>query len=196
LRPSSIKYTIYLGKYSFESKLNTLQLIISTEVSSNKNDICSNKELDPSNDNNQDSLLSEDYLKISLGHLYLYGRFIKRALINNITPTLISNKMLNETMEKDSNNKANSYIAIQIPYYTESIVIDPDFSILLDNTPKSTGICSTNSSKLSTNKIIGIVLGSVGLAIVIILSTLYILYKRKQKATLQNKIKNIQMDQR
>ncbi|EGC32466.1 hypothetical protein DICPUDRAFT_155550 [Dictyostelium purpureum] len=58
-----------------------------------------------------------------------------------------------------STKELQSYIGIQIPNYKESVIIDPDFSVLVDSysaSSKSDSICPSNS-KLSATKIAGII---------------------------------------
>ncbi|EAL62270.1 hypothetical protein DDB_G0290287 [Dictyostelium discoideum AX4] len=80
MNPSSIKYTIEISEYKFSSNLNQLQLVMTASLSVNKtNDICSNKEFSETSSGDD-----SNYLKIQIDDHSLYGRFIKRALIDSI----------------------------------------------------------------------------------------------------------------
>ncbi|KAN0028317.1 hypothetical protein ACTFIV_010158 [Dictyostelium citrinum] len=84
MKPSSIKYTINIDQYPFSTRLTQLQLILSAT--------CSNKEFDNTTSE------SSDYFKLSLSSRSLYGRFIRRALVDS-TPITISNELLDQSLE-------------------------------------------------------------------------------------------------
>ncbi|KAK5578670.1 hypothetical protein RB653_008343 [Dictyostelium firmibasis] len=178
--PSSVKYTIEISEYKFSNNLNQLQLVMSASFeTNNNNDICSLTEFgDSSNGDNS------NYFKIQIEDHSLYGRFIKRAIIDNFVRS-IDNILLDSSMETiKTPSSSQSFIGITIPNYKQSIVVDPDFSVLIDSKSVSNNqdnsICNRNS-KLSTPQLIGIIIGSVGFAAVLIFSlTYYIIKKRRE----------------
>ncbi|KAN0042656.1 hypothetical protein ACTA71_011466 [Dictyostelium dimigraforme] len=161
MNPSSIKYTIEINKYPFSKSLNTLQLVMSASlISSETNDICSSKEF--GNTTNGDD---SNYLKIQVDDHSVYGRFVKRAIIDSKVQS-IENLLLDSSMKPISNSySTQSYIGITIPQYSNQVIIDPDFSIIIDQRATSSNsensICSNNSSSLSKGQIAGIIIGGV-----------------------------------
>ncbi|KAM9988845.1 hypothetical protein ACTFIY_004892 [Dictyostelium cf. discoideum] len=95
-------------------------------ISVNKtSEICSDKEFGETS-NGDDS----NYLKVQVDNHSLYGRFIKRALIDSI-PRSIENVQLDSSMNiVDSASQSQSFIGISVPYFKKQIIIDPDFSII------------------------------------------------------------------
>ncbi|KAM9984118.1 hypothetical protein ACTFIZ_003815 [Dictyostelium cf. discoideum] len=175
MNPSTIKFTIEITEYPFSSKLSQLQLVMSALFESEDKDVCSVKNFNDFNDNN--------YLKIQIENRSLYGRFIKRALLDN-TSTSISNVLLGSDFNEigiDENYNIKSYIGITIPQFSKLAQIDPDFSLILDpdsanDNPNS--VCSQKSG-LSTIKIVGIVIGSFVFLAAIIFAISYTFYKKK-----------------
>ncbi|KAN0032013.1 hypothetical protein ACTFIV_005886 [Dictyostelium citrinum] len=104
MNPSTLKYNINITAFQFLNGLNTLQLVIyaTAQPTSPHDDQCSSNEFGntTSNDNS-------NYLQLSVNEHSLYGRFIKRGIVDN------------------------NIISI------EFIRLDPDFSVLLDQTSAS-----------------------------------------------------------
>ncbi|EGC33400.1 hypothetical protein DICPUDRAFT_80826 [Dictyostelium purpureum] len=137
--PSTIKYTIEIGNYPFQSSLTSLQLVMSALLQSNTTDnICSAKEFGETTSGD-----NSNYLKIQVDDHSLYGRFIKRGFIDS-TIKSVSNILLDKDMNPiTSTQTLQSYIGIQI---------DPDFSVLLDSSSASS---KTNSICLRKSKLTG-----------------------------------------
>ncbi|KAM9989342.1 hypothetical protein ACTFIY_005382 [Dictyostelium cf. discoideum] len=185
MNPSSLKYNINITTYPFGNQLNTLQLIIQAKAISNEIDYnsCSSKDFGETvNDNS-------NYVQLKVNDNSLYGRFIKRAIVdgnlNSINNIILNGQSDDDDDDDDSTTyySSESLIAISIPYYKNLIQLDPDFGILLDS-ESANSICKENSeNKLSTGAIIGIVLGCVGCAILI---TISIFLAKKYKYHLRN----------
>jgi len=194
MNPNSLKYSINLTRYEFESSFNSLQLVLLASIESvDQENECSSKQIG-------DVVESEsEFIKIQMDKISLYGRFIKRGLIDNRVK-YVSNTLLDSDYNSiETTSKTQTYIGINIPFYSKSVEIDPDFSILLDNTPASdqqTPLCSIKMNKhLSTSQLIGIIIGTIAFALVIIISISYFIYKRhkqrKQNNILMNKLNNL-----
>ncbi|KYQ90013.1 hypothetical protein DLAC_08588 [Tieghemostelium lacteum] len=194
---STIKYRIDISRYQFSSALNTLQLVMSVALESQNSAVssCSVQESGNADDENV-----SEFVKLQVDTHSLYGRFIKRGIVDNRVQQ-ISNTIFSDS--SSTNTQSQSYIGINIPNYKSSATLDPDFSVLIDTTPasqKSNSICAENNmedkSKLSKTQLIGIIIGAVGFGLVIIVSIVYYVYKKRQdKRTariLQNKIANSQ----
>ncbi|KAN0042454.1 hypothetical protein ACTFIV_005019 [Dictyostelium citrinum] len=189
MNPSSIKYTIEINEYPFSQSLNTLQLVMSASlISSETDDICSSKEF--GNTTNGDD---SNFLKIQVDNHSVYGRFIKRAIIDSKVQS-IENILLDSTMKPIStSHSTQSYIGITIPQYSKQVIIDPDFSIIIDQRAASSNsensICSNNSSSLTKGQIAGIIIGGVAFLAVIIACVVYYFYKNKKDKQLQQSMK-------
>ncbi|KAM9992924.1 hypothetical protein ACTFIY_010361 [Dictyostelium cf. discoideum] len=206
MNPSTIKYTIEISKYNFKNKLNRLQLIISAMMIMNKrsdddddNNICSNKEFG-------ETIKEENsnYIKIQIYDHSIYGRFIKRAIVDTTRVITLENSMLDSLTLSDINIGGGSksdnvsyreaFIGITIPYFQNQIIIDPDFSMLLDTkeiSSSSYSICSNNDeSGMSASKIAAIIICSVLLVVVIVVGSTYIWFKKRSD---NNLMKTIQM---
>ncbi|KAK5579526.1 hypothetical protein RB653_009210 [Dictyostelium firmibasis] len=180
MNPSTIKYTIEITNYPFVNKLNQLQLVMSASLTLNSNDICSLNQF-----GNTSTGDDSNYLKIQIENHSLYGRFIKRAIIDNIVKS-INNVLLDSSLNviDSSSSSIQSFIGITIPYYTKSIIVDPDFSVLIDSKSASDNddsICTKNKSGLTTSQLAGIIIGSVGFAAVIIISSVYFVVRRRNQ---------------
>ncbi|KAK5583865.1 hypothetical protein RB653_005469 [Dictyostelium firmibasis] len=179
MKPSSLKYTINIGQYPFSTRLSQLQLVISaTAIIDSDSDSCSNKEFDNT------TSTSLDYVKLSISDKSLYGRFIRRALVDTV-PAQISNVLLDQSLGSVSDSHTSqSFIGINIPFYNKKVIIDPDFSLLLDSNPTTTqenSICSPKSSGLTTAQLAGIIVGCCCAAIAITFATVFTIKKTREK---------------
>ncbi|KYQ92427.1 hypothetical protein DLAC_11651 [Tieghemostelium lacteum] len=188
--PSSLKYSIDIGEYKFAQSLNTLQLIMSVGISTSDDEIgsCINQEI--GNTTESDS----EFYKLQINDHSLYGRFIKRGIVDNNIRAL-SSTIQTSIDDNSKSNSIQSLIAINIPYYSESVLIDPDFSILLDSQPaqdKDNSICTAKSDKgLSKSQLAGIIIGCVAFAAIVAISIAYVIYKKKRAIHFQNKLKKL-----
>ncbi|KAM9970457.1 hypothetical protein ACTFIR_002313 [Dictyostelium discoideum] len=180
MNPSSIKYTIEITEYQFKSSLNQLQLVMEASLTTNSNDICTLNQF-----GNTSTGDNSNYLKIQIENHSLYGRFIKRAIIDNNVKS-ISNVLLDSSLNviDSSSSSLQSFIGITIPNYRNSIIVDLDFSVLIDSKSASdedNSVCTKNNSGLTTAQLAGII-GSIAFAAVIIIGVIYIIIKKnKQK---------------
>ncbi|KAM9971823.1 hypothetical protein ACTFIW_011806 [Dictyostelium discoideum] len=188
MNPSSIKYTIEITEYNFINQLNSLQLVMSALFeSSNSKDTCSLKEFGDTSDGD-----NSNFFKIQIDDHSLYGRFIKRAIIDSKVSS-IENQILDSKMNSiQTSSVSQSFIGITIPNYKESIIIDPDFSVLVDSKPVSNddnnSICTSNKSKLTSAQLAGIIIGCVAFAAVFIVSVVYLVVKNRKSALFQRNV--------
>ncbi|KAM9984766.1 hypothetical protein ACTFIY_009178 [Dictyostelium cf. discoideum] len=190
MNPSSIKYTIEITEYKFINQLNSLQLVMSALFeSSNSKDTCSLKEFGETSDGD-----NSNFFKIQIEDHSLYGRFIKRAIIDSKVSS-IENQLLDSQMNSiQTSSVSQSFIGITIPNYKQSIIIDPDFSVLVDSKPVSNNdnnsICTSNKSKLTSAQLAGIIIGSVAFASVVIVSIVYLVVKNRKSKKFQRNVQN------
>ncbi|KAN0040402.1 hypothetical protein ACTA71_012295 [Dictyostelium dimigraforme] len=167
IEPYSLKFNIEISSYSFESDLNTLQLIIQTVVipDGGSENVC------PTNSINTDNV-NMDHYKIKINDRSLNCLFIKRGIVDGLVTTLSNSYSIN--------NSTDLSIAINIPHYENLIQMDPSFSILVDHTTSTDqSECNQNEKSRKWVKItIGVVVGVVGSTVLVIVG--FILYKRHQ----------------
>ncbi|KAM9955665.1 hypothetical protein ACTFIW_002305 [Dictyostelium discoideum] len=193
MNPSTVKYTIEIGSYNFKNKLNQLQLVLSASMdSSNINNICSKSEF-----GNTNSADNSNYVKIQVDNHSLYGRFIKRAIIDSQVIS-IENEQLDSSMNPINNaSSSQSFIGITIPYYLYNIIIDPDFSVLIDSKKVSSNdensICSKSSSNssLTVSQLAGIIIASAFIFLSICAALIFILIKKRKHTLLLIMAKDI-----
>ncbi|KAM9993241.1 hypothetical protein ACTFIZ_011202 [Dictyostelium cf. discoideum] len=169
IEPYSLKFNIEISSYSFESDLNTLQLIIQSQVESQvENDHCSTNSINIVNNDNNNYF---DNFKIKLNDRILNCNFIKRGIVDGAITTLSNSYSYT--------NSTNLSIAINIPHYENLIQMDPSFGILIDHTSSTNEQgCKSEESRKWIEITIGVVVGFVGATILIIAG--FIIYKRNQ----------------
>ncbi|EFA82489.1 hypothetical protein PPL_04914 [Heterostelium album PN500] len=176
LSPSSIKFTVALSSFSFTDKLSSLQVEMDISIGSNSDDACISNSVGLDNSDNV------QWLKMNIDKQSLYSRFVPYALIDD-RPLLIRQRLLEQSNEtKSTTNK----VGIIIPFYFNQVLIDPDFSHLVDIDDSPSACEGKDDSKITTKIIIGVVVGVVGLAILISLSVFII--KKIGKHNLKIKI--------
>ncbi|KAF2069261.1 hypothetical protein CYY_009422, partial [Polysphondylium violaceum] len=90
-------------------------------------------------------------------------------------------------------SEQQTYIGINIPFYSKSVQLDPDFSVLIDQRPASDNedaVCGKSKSKLSKGQLAGIIVGSVVMGAVVVTAIAYAIYKNKQKLRFEKSISN------
>ncbi|KAF2068268.1 hypothetical protein CYY_010405, partial [Polysphondylium violaceum] len=193
MNPYSLKYSVNISQYSFSSSLNTLQVVLSASLESDESDECSS--IQTGNTVESES----EFIKMQVNDHSLYGRFIKRGIVDGRIGS-ISNTPLN-TEFKSTSSKSQTHIGITVPHYKRMVQLDPDFSVLIDNkaatvdSPNS--ICAVKSkSKLTGAQIAGIVIGCVAFATIAVICVVYYFYKKKKGAqflkNMNNKLENMQ----
>ncbi|EFA84153.1 hypothetical protein PPL_03227 [Heterostelium album PN500] len=143
LSPSSLKYLISVGSYNFTSSLHTLQLVMGAYISG-EDSSCSSKQagIDQNND--------LKWLRLNIDNKSLYGRFSEYGYVDGrvqpVTNTLLKNDA--QYIPESTRESAQSYIGINIPNYANGVLLDPDFSNIVnidDPSNEFDQICKGNS---------------------------------------------------
>jgi len=190
MQPSTVKFTFEITSYPFSSSLNALQLVLMATF----------KSLDSPDDNSICSISNfikdqgtSEYLKIQIQDKSLFGRFIKYGIVGG-RETLISNTLLKDyTGSIIKPDETQTYIGLNIPYYTTSIQLDPDFSVLIESTSASdqeNSICSDKKNKLTGAQIAGIVIGGVVFIVIVGIASIFI-FSRKAHSSIAVKLKKV-----
>ncbi|KAF2068835.1 hypothetical protein CYY_009845, partial [Polysphondylium violaceum] len=148
------------------------------------------------------TVTNSEYVKLQVDDHSLYGRFIKRGIIDGRIST-ITNQLLPNYNHGESNqfNNIQSYIGIGIRSYKRLVQLDPDFSVLVDqrpaeaNTDNSICFSSKSKRKLSGAQIAGIVIGCIAFVAIAVVCVSYYIYKKKKalkfNKNVENKLKNM-----
>ncbi|EFA74798.1 hypothetical protein PPL_11831 [Heterostelium album PN500] len=184
MTPGSIKYSVIMDRYIFDSPLNILQVVIEVEVVEMNKDGCIEKQTSPRKNDIQ-------WVKIRVSDQSFYCRFLNRALVDSRS-TAITNTLLDGG--GNQSDILNSKVGMMVPFYENQVIIDPDFSIIID-TESDNSKCGVKSGDNNQwRKIVGIVIGSV-LGVAIIVSVSLYLYKRnivsKENKRMSNKLKRL-----
>jgi len=187
MQPSTVKFTFEITSYPFSSSLNTLQLVLMASFKSIDDEkVCSIT-------NFIEDQGTSEYLKIQIQDRSLYGRFIKYGIVGG-RETLISNTLLKDyTGSIIKPDETQTYIGLNIPYYTTSIQLDPDFSVLIESTSASdqeNSICSDKKNKLTGAQIAGIVIGGVVFIVIVGIASIFI-FSRKAHSSIAVKLKKV-----
>ncbi|EGC34294.1 hypothetical protein DICPUDRAFT_153496 [Dictyostelium purpureum] len=167
LDKGSIKVSISIHNYNYQSPLNTLQLQMISNVSDSTSNDCNSKSASTSTSILDNQTLN--YISINKDSKILYGRFINRAISDGHT-TLITTSLV-------SNQNESVTIGINIPHCRTSCYIDPDFSALINSNFKS----NCDNSKSNT-ALIATLVSCIGVATIFILAgAFYLFYKKSTK---------------
>ncbi|EGC39901.1 hypothetical protein DICPUDRAFT_26008, partial [Dictyostelium purpureum] len=167
LDKGSIKVSVSIHNYNYQSPLNTLQLQMISNVSDTTSNDCNSKSASTSTSILDNQTLN--YISINKDNKILYGRFINRAISDGHT-TLITTSLI-------SNQNESVTIGINIPHCKTSCYIDPDFSVLINSNFKSNCDESKNHTTL-----IAVLVSCIGVATIIILvGTFYFFYLKSTK---------------
>ncbi|KAF2069620.1 hypothetical protein CYY_009060, partial [Polysphondylium violaceum] len=184
----SIKYSINITSYTFTNSLNQLQLIMKVSLESQQDQGCSALE------SGNTTVTNSEYVKLQVDDHSLYGRFIKRGVIDGRISTITNQLLQNYNGESSQFNNIQNYIGINVRSYKTLVQLDPDFSVLVDQKPAAdtdNSVCSSiRKKKLSSAQLAGIVIGSVAFAAIAIVSVSYCIYKKKKQEKFNKNVGN------
>ncbi|KAN0047362.1 hypothetical protein ACTA71_001744 [Dictyostelium dimigraforme] len=199
LDKDSIKISVSIKNYTFNSVLNNLQLRIESLVgddnkNTKENNECNNKdtEVDTSEiDKNQ--LLN--YVTISRNQKVLYGRFINRV-ISDSRQTFITTSIISDDNYNNNDDKQSVIIGLNLPHCTNECLIDPDFSVLVSSSYQECSSGSNKSDRASWVLPVAIVVPCV--AAVVIAIIVAVLYRKNRLAFLvaKSKINDIRLSKK
>eukprot|EP01133_Synstelium_polycarpum_P015048 gene15048-17806_t len=179
VQPFTLKYSINMTSYSFSSATNTLQLVMEAEmVNQDKNQTsCSVSNHGATDEQHL------DWIKMTVNGRSLFGQFLPRCILDK-RPVRIGATLLNKDSVVVDSHLIKSQIAINIPHYSESINIDPNFGFLVEGQDSDVDTCSSKK-KSNIVLIAAIVAGIVGAAIITI--GVVFLFKKRFRLTMIDK---------
>ncbi|KAM9956511.1 hypothetical protein ACTFIR_003229 [Dictyostelium discoideum] len=172
----SIKLSVLIQDYQYQSSLNTLQLIfysaVGNDTNSNNNNDCNKQDtsIDTSNANNQQN---SNYIQISKNSKTLVGRFINQVIADSRSTFMSSTIIKGNDNNKSSSSSSSVMLGLNLPHCKECL-IDPDFSVLVSPDFKESCNESTNKNKWLIPVVV--VVPVVGCAIIVALSV--VLFKK------------------
>eukprot|EP01132_Coremiostelium_polycephalum_P004159 gene4159-5207_t len=153
--PFTIKFSISLSSYNFSSFLNRLQIVMSTSIESlNRNSskrTCFSERIGFVNELESDLT----WIEMAINNQSIYGKFIKNALIDDRL-ILLSYSIENNSILNINDTKSRANIQITIPYYRDTVLIDPNFSVLVNPNfpdPNTNNNGNSNSSRCFDNNL-------------------------------------------
>jgi len=169
--PNTVKYSVYISKWPFYSLQNSLHVILQSQPiakqTTSGGGACANDASAPTQSDQTGNLV---YLEVKEGNQTL--------LVQMISTVLLDGKPKNIFSQYD---KVTSTVEIVVPFFFDQIVIDPNYSVLL-NDYTNTGECeSVQEPDADTTSIliIGTVAGAIGV-VVIVAITIFIIIPKVQ----------------
>ncbi|EGC37118.1 hypothetical protein DICPUDRAFT_150285 [Dictyostelium purpureum] len=170
--PNSLKIQFSMSNYTYFNSLNTVKLLMESSVSSETKDECNNGDASTDTQETDNTL---NYLSISKDNKKLYGRFIDKAISDN-RETLISTKI-------ESKTNSSVIVAIYLPH-SKNVIIDPDFSVLV----QPSFVDSCKNSKNNWLIPVVIVVPVVAIAIIIVVTVIVI---KKNRMTIKLRLNSL-----
>eukprot|EP01132_Coremiostelium_polycephalum_P003873 gene3873-4831_t len=189
--PNSLKYQIKLTGWKVQQSINLLEIIYVLSNPSFEQDQCSKQvENQVTYDNNSDLR----WITIQLNNKTFVSKFSKRVIIDSRTmvsktvllqsgdsifkdPYFVEKNITTTGPINDNSNSSVVLVALQIPSFQESAIIDPNFSMLLNFKQGDDNECKKEKSSLwwislvAVGGVVGVGASTAGI----------LLYKKKAK---------------
>ncbi|KYR00492.1 IPT/TIG domain-containing protein [Tieghemostelium lacteum] len=162
---NSIKYEIHVSKWNFTKSINSLQVIYQSTTPKSVEYECETKETTTTFDTSSDSL---GWFQVSNGGTTMMAKFSNKMLVDNrILNSQV--KLLDQNDELYKENTNNSalelFVSMNTPTFRDKIILDPNFSSLLETTEEIKTECS--SSKKWKIPLIAVLCSVGGVALII-----------------------------
>eukprot|EP01113_Clastostelium_recurvatum_P031585 TRINITY_DN3955_c0_g2_i1.p1 TRINITY_DN3955_c0_g2~~TRINITY_DN3955_c0_g2_i1.p1 ORF type:complete len:1309 (-),score=224.46 TRINITY_DN3955_c0_g2_i1:15-3941(-) len=187
IQPNTLKCTMMISDFSFQNSTNYLQILIAQYVSNPPPSIVSSSCLPspPRPTSGMDPVGNLKWISVSSGDTTLYGSFPSFILVDGISS-------YSQVKRVDATT-----VAMIVPYFTEYVVIDPNFNVLIDANRGGNGVLgsSCGSPSLSAGpdyRLIGGVIGG-GAFVIFLVVGLIIGYKLRKKRRDRDSRKSIEM---
>ncbi|KAF2068756.1 hypothetical protein CYY_009922 [Polysphondylium violaceum] len=130
--PKSIKYQVELQNYTFSSSINTMHFIFKSGVAQEGGECVY--------ESNTSSQLSGDSIRsiqMMLNGETLIGTFSDRIVVDNRPAYNIVNQLTVDQITANKLDKSSTYISIFTPFFKSSVIVDPNFGVLVSSTPSN-----------------------------------------------------------
>eukprot|EP01132_Coremiostelium_polycephalum_P001541 gene1541-1939_t len=174
IRTGSLKYTMKVDNWNFNSNLHKLEL--NSSVSAPVGSGCGSNRFSFSESN-------DDITSVNVhddNGNYVFGRILNRAILDNIP------RSISQIFTSDTKNEKIT-ITSQIPYFLSHVILDPDFHLILSVNGKS----KECGKSLNWRLITGVTVGGVALICIVIGAGLLVKKKMnyiKAKKSLNNRL--------
>jgi len=177
--PKSIKYQVELQDYSFSASLNTMEFIFKSGIIKERNECFLYNE----SSNTQLSGDSIRSIQMTLNGESLIGTFSDRIVLDNRPSYNQVYKLTDNQITQYNLNNKEIYISIKTISFKKSIIVDPNFGVLILSKPEQeySGKCNDNNNnkkKFESWKIGLIVAGSV-VGVALAVTTVLLIRKRR-----------------
>ncbi|KAM9986053.1 hypothetical protein ACTFIZ_004334 [Dictyostelium cf. discoideum] len=136
------KLSLSVSNWIYKSNLNTLQIQMSSDISTTERDKINNciniEHTNVETSSNSNNLQNVNYLKISKNGKTLYGRFQDKMLSDGRSTTTIT-----KIISKDDKKVL---ISLDMPHCNQCL-LDPDFSVIINSDFKSSDSCGKENKK-------------------------------------------------
>ncbi|EGG22054.1 hypothetical protein DFA_01943 [Cavenderia fasciculata] len=157
MNPNSIKLSIEINNWEFNSNINSLRVLFKTSLPNNQSiEICQQASDEIKSISYDLSSSSIQYLRVLKDGIQFTGRFLD-YIVSDGRNTYSRTQLVSLTPSEQSTTESIALIGILLPQ-CQSCIIDPDFTPLLVDTSQSQ--CGDNPSNNNTWKIIvGVTIG-------------------------------------
>ncbi|KYQ99673.1 IPT/TIG domain-containing protein [Tieghemostelium lacteum] len=151
MEKNSLKYQVTVSGWPFNSTFNTLELIYALNAPSNIKSVCDEDiATNTTTSSNEDDLR---YVEIQMNDKTFITKFSKRTIVDKRVTT-INTKMLPKTdpIFQDAFYKNESLsnalaVSLMVPNFRDYVIIDPNFSLLINPNPPTSEDCETSEKK-------------------------------------------------
>ncbi|EGC34704.1 hypothetical protein DICPUDRAFT_55625 [Dictyostelium purpureum] len=164
LDPNSLKVTVSIHSYKYNSTLNSLQLRILSLIGDEEDSNVKCKQETDFDTDGINSLHSSNYITISRENKIFYGRFLS-SMLSDLRVTYMSTQIV-------SKDQDSLLIGLNMPHCINECIIDPDFSLLVSSKSNDRECESKREWFLP----VVIIAPTVGAALIVIISA--VIYKR------------------
>ncbi|KAF2072502.1 hypothetical protein CYY_006189 [Polysphondylium violaceum] len=173
--PKSIKYQIELYNWTFGSTQNNVEFVFKSAITESTNNECSKKETTTTQSNSDNTIRN---IQMSMNGETLIGTFSDRMILDTRPTYNKVNKLTTDQINKYQLDTTTAvvYTSIQTSYFKNSIIVDPNFGVLVSSTPDE---CSISKGMPNWKLAVIIVCSVVGAAILV--TAVWMLFKKNQR---------------
>ncbi|KAF2072711.1 hypothetical protein CYY_005971 [Polysphondylium violaceum] len=178
--PKSVKYQIQLTNWPFSNSQNSVEFIFKSgiapkdEQESQNTNQCGHQETTTTTKTTDDSIRS---IQISLNGETLIGTFSDRMILDSRPAYNRVNQLSAMQITKYQLDTAPVYTSIQTSYFKNSVIVDPNFGVLVSSAPEE---CKTSSGIASWKLAVIIVCSVVGASLIV--TATWVFLKKSSKA--------------
>jgi len=128
--PGAIKYTVQIDKFPFKSSLNQLGVVFNIEALPSQAVVDNCAPLNNTKLEQDPNLSDIQWIQMTRGNSRMIGKVLNRALIDS--------RIVYITFESEAIGANSINLIGYVPFFTNTMVLDPNFSVLLETDSEST----------------------------------------------------------